>query len=617
MLKPVNTSNKWKAIVEKLGIDTSKAQGRERLAWMSEMANIQEMKGRRLNENGIAQVNMSTIQGMGAVSPSFPGAVPGQPGTFGSGDFGQNLVPVAMKIAAQTIGLDLVSVKPAAGPRIDLAYLDYRYDDNNFNRAQEKPQLFQVPAYPALLAYLSAAKAATTNPEGRVFVTVSIAPDAASATPIAASALSVEKVAKSNISNPFVNSLSAMANTDTYELEFVGYTRIEGNPVFRVYRQVNNATSGSTTAFGFSANDNSFPANLRVGEALGAYIDGTTPANSRVAFLAPVTAPPVPALGTAVAIVNPTLQVVDATTPAQPSHVSVMEDNFEGFVNNWNKFAMPREQDDDFYPGIIAPDLKVRSVQIGSIEVSAAVKQNEIEDIKAATGIDIIQKLEGVLVNELSQAISKEIVANWKRLSARGRETAPRVAGVFPQMKGGFKTQFDFDVDQFAAGAPSGTILRTSFSDLQRKLVAKIERAAAFIVREGRIGRPTHIVTNSKLASVLVDNATNMLNPYESNLTANGNQLYPVGTVKGMVLYVDPYQADNDNSLYLGRKNNVDQPGLIFVPYLMAQSLSIMSEQTRTPRLFLRSRYSVVELGFFPFKQFMEINVNDPEEILL
>jgi len=39
-----------------------------------------------------------------------------------------NLMPVAMKIAAQTIGLDLVSVKPLSAPLGNLMYIDFWED---------------------------------------------------------------------------------------------------------------------------------------------------------------------------------------------------------------------------------------------------------------------------------------------------------------------------------------------------------------------------------------------------------------------------------------------------------------------------------------------------------
>ena len=72
----------------------------------------------------------------------------------------------------------------------------------------------------------------------------------------------------------------------------------------------------------------------------------------------------------------------------------------------------------------------------------------------------------------------------------------------------------------------------------------------------------------------------------------------------------------NDNRIVLGRKNNPDQPGVIFVPYLMAQSISIISEATFAPRMLLRSRYAVAEVGLFPQKQYMQIKVTDAAGLL-
>jgi hypothetical protein len=43
----------------------------------------------------------------------------------------------------------------------------------------------------------------------------------------------------------------------------------------------------------------------------------------------------------------------------------------------------------------------------------------------------------------------------------------------------------------------------------------------------------------------------------------------------------------------------------------MAQSISLISEATFAPRLLLRSRYAVAEVGWFPQKQFMTIKVKD------
>ena len=99
-------------------------------------------------------------------------------------------------------------------------------------------------------------------------------------------------------------------------------------------------------------------------------------------------------------------------------------------------------------------------------------------------------------------------------------------------------------------------------------------------------------------------------------MNANG-QLYPMGNIGNIAIYVDPYQLWNDNRIFLGRKNSVDQPGLIFVPYLMAQSISLISEATWAPRMLIRSRYAIADIGFFPWKQFMTIRVTDTQGVLI
>jgi hypothetical protein len=112
-----------------------------------------------------------------------------------------------------------------------------------------------------------------------------------------------------------------------------------------------------------------------------------------------------------------------------------------------------------------------------------------------------------------------------------------------------------------------------------------------------------------------MDIAGYTINPTKSKINASG-QLYPVGQIGDIQIYVDPYQRYNDNRIALGRKNNPDQPGIIFVPYLMAQSISLISEATFAPRMLLRSRYAIAEVGWYPQKQFMTVSVVDTNVFL-
>ena len=122
---------KWTPILESMGVSDVTRQ-----EWMAEMAEFNS-----LNENAYAN---ASIAGMGAIYNPGTSTVPGQMGTAGSGDIAQNLLPVSMKIAAQTIGLDLVSVKPTPGPKMDLLFMDFQYEDTADNATVGRPQVFML-----------------------------------------------------------------------------------------------------------------------------------------------------------------------------------------------------------------------------------------------------------------------------------------------------------------------------------------------------------------------------------------------------------------------------------------------------------------------------------------
>jgi len=550
---------KWSPVLENMGVTP------ERVEWMSEYAEYHS-----INENAYA--NASNVSGMGAVIAAQPNPLAGNTignyaNAIGSGDVGQNLLPVAMKIAAQTIGLDLVAVKPSPGPKIDLLYIDFRYDDNHLGDQDERPQVFKlnVGATSSILAAAMQTGAGSTILQssgglqnGRYFYSI----NTVGGVSLGSTVSTTEPSSKEGV------------------VEFLGFSRIDGFPMFRAYRQFNTAHTGVDTAnalWSFDSTRNTF---------------------------------------------NPTQSMVDQITSisgvainsgfASIELVSALEDHIPGFSSNWTRggdngytgnYPMDREADDKRYSGIIGPKISSKTVAVGTIEVSSALRRTEIEDIKANTGMDIVQKMESILVNELSQTISKQIVAKIFEMGSLNRQSAP--------IRSGVNTIFDLDTSYAGTAALGGETTHA----VQRKLITKIAHASNYIATEGRVGPAQYLITNGGLAAALQDIAGYTINPVRSKMNASG-QLYPVGSIGDISIYVDPYMKYNDNRIVLGRKNNPDQPGIIFVPYLMAQSISVISEATFAPRMLLRSRYAVTEVGWYPQKQFMTILVTDTNGLL-
>jgi hypothetical protein len=481
-----------------------------------------------------------------------------------------------MKIAAQTIGLDLVAVKPTPGPKIDLLYIDFQYDDVDTS-ANMRPQVFKITA--ATGNQLSVASTLLSNfttvasnyrltqggiQGGRVFCTIGTASTITGA-PTAGNYYTSEQTNKPGL------------------VEFLGFSRVDGFPMFKAYRQVNAFGPG-----GYAQLSNySFDGQYNTFNATGSMTDQITQ------------------IGTA-SISGETVELVSA-----------LEDHLPGFSANWaastssGDYPMNRLTDDQTYSGIIGPKVSSKSVQVGTIEVSTALRRTEIEDIKANTGMDIVQKMESILVNELSQTISRQIVGKVFELGDRNRTTSPIQTGLGVSTIGTTASSI-FDLNTSYAGtAVSGETTHA----VQRKLITKMVHASNYIATEGRVGPAQFAVTNGGLAAALMDIAGYTINPVKSKISGQG-QLYPVGQIGDISIYVDPYMRYNDNRIVLGRKNNPDQPGLIFVPYLMAQSISVISEATFAPRMLLRSRYAIADVGFFPEKQYMTIVVTDNAQLL-
>jgi len=554
---------KWAPVLENMGVSG------ERVEWMSEMAEYHS-----INEN--AYVNAANVAGMGSVVAAQPSSLSGYlggatiaNGQIGSGDVGQNLLPVAMKIAAQTIGLDLVAVKPTPGPKIDLLYIDFQYDDIDTANSNERPQVFKLDATnvsaveTAILASLSTLGITETQgglSGGQVYFSIGTA-------------------SQTNYTATHYTPGTLPASKQNV-VEFLGFSRIDGLPIFRAFRQSNaSSQAGQANYFAFDQTLNTF--------------DAASTINSQIRTIK------------AVAVTGASIQLVSA-----------LEDHIPGFSANWTagnsgasgNYPMGRLADDQSYAGVIGPKISSKTVAVGTIEVSSALRRTEIEDIKANTGMDIVQKMESILVNELSQTISKQIVAKIFEMGDLNRSSAPTF-GASATITG--QTIFDLDTAYASSGGPGGETTHA----VQRKLITKIAHASNFIATEGRVGPAQYLITNGGLAAALQDIAGYTINPLKSKLNGQG-QLYPVGSIGDISIYVDPYMKYNDNRIVLGRKNNPDQPGIIFVPYLMAQSISVISEATFAPRMLLRSRYAVTEVGWFPQKQYMTIKVKDSNSYL-
>ena len=135
---------------------------------------------------------------------------------------------------------------------------------------------------------------------------------------------------------------------------------------------------------------------------------------------------------------------------------------------------------------------------------------------------------------------------------------------------------------------------------LQRRLLSRILAATNLISTRGRRGPATFAVCSGQIGTALQDIAGFVPYPLANTVNQAGGSLYPIGAIAGVTVYVDPTMAWTDTRVAVGRKGDGNSPGLVFMPYLMAESVETIAEGTMAPKIAVKSRFALVDAGFHP-----------------
>jgi len=576
LINEAEVQRTWAPIIEEATGITEKSK----LSWMSKYCHYHN-----LNESVYNTVHLNpnmNVPGMG--NTTFPGnpttldAFTSQ--TPGSGDRPFSLLPLAMQVAAQTVGLDLVPVVPMQGSMGVLTYLDFVYA-GGINAAAGG---LASKSAPLLI------KANVTNNSG------------------VADGFQVDEVVYA------ASVATAGATNASYELTFVGLSRIDGYPIFRVR---GNATAGNAGITFAQGSDSAVDAiYLAIAAGVPFYSD-------------------------------PQANVVDGTWDGPAELVKALEDHITGFsgaafesnnrganvtlANGTQGTQPPFSGIDSNEPyqrgfGESTPDnllglsLFNKSVAAMTFQVAAAVTREQVQDLKQF-GIDAVAQVEAVLVNELTQSINKLILDRVFRLGVTNAQQVAAVTGTV--LSAGFSTigsgpipggiQLGLNnvgvsvtlaanfVDVSTGGETQGT--------LQRRILTKILAASNLIATRGRRGPATFAVTGGKMATAIQDVAGFVPYPLSNTVNQAGGSLYPIGAVAGVTIYVDPNRDFDDLRIAIGRKGDGNSPGLVFMPYLMAESVETIAEGTMAPKIAVKSRFALVEAGFHPQTMYYTLDI--------
>lgn len=527
----------WAPIIEsKTGIKEN-----AKLGWLSKYCHYHS-----LNENfngNYAQVGNAPAGNLGGLmgNVSTPSSTGVYAATSGSGDKFPSLLPLAIQVAARTIGFDIVNVIPMSGPTGVLTYLDYVYAGGNTD-TYIKPEIIKLSCTTAFTAGVAVGATYTLGASG-----------------------------------------------SSLTLNFIGYSRIDGQPIFRI---ANNAP------------DNAAAPTVATAAGTGYLIAGLTATGSA-------------SFGTITA-----------------SLVKALEDHIQGFAgagaNNTDDFygpwadgtksgdAMLRGTGEGAYFNTMGLKAYTKFVEAKTFQVAASVTTEQIQDLNKQYGIDVVSMIENALVNEVSQAINKNILAkafalgwlnNYQMKASEGITLSTTLnpgttAGVASTYVDPAGNQLPITGTGFSNFAGAGSFANENQFTVQRRILSKVLAAGNVIAQRGRRGPANFIVTNLQIASAIQDNAQFTAAPMTQSINQNNGSLYPVGTIAGMTLYVDPNMKYSDTRILVGRKGADEEPGLKFMPYMMAESIQTIAEGTMSPKIAVKSRYALVEAGQLPQTQY-------------
>jgi hypothetical protein len=275
-------------------------------------------------------------------------------------------------------------------------------------------------------------------------------------------------------------------------------------------------------------------------------------------------------------------------------------------------------------------------VQMGSYEVTGTVTRQQLQDMPLY-GIDVVGKVLEQMQNQISQSINNRILDRLFKLGVTNAKVQKEYQNVdlnlfFGKSVSDKKALKDFPAaskfigidDQNAAenwgdiaNATKNTAAENVYTH-QRRIMSRVLAAANVITNVSRFGRPNFVVTNTKILSALQDCAGFVVAPMVNTLTQDGSSsLYFAGSIAGLNLYVDPYMTWDDTRVLVGRKGDGNTPGVVFMPYILADTVQTIVEGTMAPKLLVNSRFAIVDAGFHPEQQYLTFMVDADGDFIL
>jgi len=627
-----------------------------RLNWMAQMANVHAIKeGLQPNTGAAHGIYATPLNTLGAGNPFMPiglgmnpangqgnGTGIGNTGADfhnpayvnGSGDVPMSTLSMALEVAAVTVGFDLVATVVATGPMTMLTFVDYPYAGGKLGHIGETALDGKGP----------------DDENKPIYIMLKGAPE----TSMEFSSTDGIEAGKTSFQ------ITTATNTNGMTGIYMGNSRIDGSVIFQVKSVKDSANadcsiasmfkdadiytatwSGGTIVFEVPAVPESWSKDGEVVEGNLAALNaakGTSYADEAAAEAAGWTHQE--------AVAAQGIRITPDLVKGITDHIQSFSNFFGDGQGNPSDDPMTRAQNETGTGNTIGVRMFSKMIQMGNYEVTGAVTRQQLQDMPLY-GIDVIGGVLEACQAEISQALNNRIIDRVMKLGVENYKVQKSVQGVdFNLYLGntvtpGGSANTGKALKEFKAfkkfidlngNHPNGDVIipnatknssAENVTTHQRRIASRCMAASNLISSVTRRGRAHWILTNAQILTALQDCNGYVVAPYVNNLTQGGEEsLYYAGSIAGMQVYVDPYMLWDDTRICVGRRatvtnNQVQGSGVVFMPYILADTVQIVAEGTMAPKMLVNSRYAIVDAGFYPEQNYYTFMVETDSDFII
>jgi hypothetical protein len=236
--------------------------------------------------------------------------------------------------------------------------------------------------------------------------------------------------------------------------------------------------------------------------------------------------------------------------------------------------------------GVAYPELKispmVKYAELLSYNVSARLDK----DALSYSVVDVLEMIKKTLEREMGLSAQKEMIGKISELS--------RISRIKNLSK--FKK---FLFDRF------GYLEKKKIKDID-SIGLVLKSISSKISSSTRRGHGNFVICSVGMGSNLQDSKSFIHSNFERVDDGGLGSLYKIGTINGLLVYIDPYMKYNDNRVIVGKTTRIQDPGL----YLIKGNKEFLenSDPIRlSTDLILKGKRAFVEVGDNVSSFYMEV----------